>query len=288
MSRVQPIATRVLHGAAALAASLSLLACLAKRDPDIAKPEDAIELAAGTPKMNQLDCDDGEGDCNDWYRIAVAEAGTLEVTLATVAGQGAGAPLGLTLADADQLTLAETASGGRPRFGLRWAVEPGTYFVWVRADGSTRGELGYQISRVVKEGEVSGDLGVDVDASAPRLCLEVEASERANFYAGQPHVVRLTIHPLTSALGFEQAHVDDLVAGVAPAGVSGEPIVVRVVPGEKRRLTDTLPANTRTLGIVADFYRPPGIRGGRRKASISASCARETRIFLDESELKLP
>ncbi len=238
--------------------------------------------------MDQLDCKDGKGDCNDWYRVTVAAAGTLEVTLATVAGQGAGTPLSLTLADTDQLTLAETSSGGRPRFGLRWAVKPGIYFVWVRADGSTRGDLGYQISQIVKEGESEGDLGIDVDTRAPRLCLEIEASPKANFYAGQPHVVRILIHPLESALGFEQAHVDDLVAGLEPPGSSGDPLVVRVVPGEKRRLTDVLPANTRTLGIVADFYRPPGIRGGRRKASVSASCARDTRLFLDETELKLP
>ncbi len=274
-------------GVVAIALLLSA-SCAGKRDPDQASPEDAIELVPGEPRMNQLDCDEDKGDCHDWYRITVPKAGALEVTLATVAGKGAGAQLALTLADANQLTLAETASGGRPRFGLRWAVEPGTYFVWLRANGSTGGEVGYQLSQIVKEGDTAGDLGVDVDSGAPRLCLEIEASPKANFYAGQPHVVRLTIHPLASALGFEQAHVEDLVAGIPPPGVSGDPIVVRIVPGEKRRLTDTLPANTRTLGIVADFYRPPGIRGGRRKAAVSASCARETRLILDESELKLP
>jgi len=274
--------------ASVLALAVVGAGCFGGGDGDMARPEDAIELATEVPKMDQLECDDGEGDCNDWYRVSVGEAGALEVTVATVAGQGAGAPLGITLTDPQQLTLAETKSGGRPRFGLRWSVEPGLYFVWVRADGSTRGAVGYQVAAVVREG-ATGDLGTDLDPSAPRLCLRVEASPRANFHGGQPHVVRLSIYPLQSALGFEQAHVDDLLAGASPPGAAGDPIVVRVVPGETRSLEDPVPPSTRTLGIVADYYRPKGIQGGRRKATVSASCARgEGTLFLDESELRLP
>jgi hypothetical protein len=44
----------------------------------------------------------------------------------------------------------------------------------------------------------------------------------------------------------------------------------------------------RAIGVVADFYRPPGSRAGRRKATLGASCARgEVRLALGESEIEL-
>jgi predicted component of type VI protein secretion system len=262
--------------------------CLFGGGGETADPSKAIDLSADAPQMGLLDCDDGSGDCHDWYRVTVAEAAALELTVATVAGQSAGSPLAIAITDSQQLTLADTPSGGRPRFGLRWSVEPGVYFVWVRVDGSTKGELRYQISASLKHG-AAADLGAVVDPTAPRLCLRVQASPKANFHGGQPHVVKLAIYPLQSALGFEQAHVDDLLGGAKPSGATGDPIVVRVVPGEQRSLEDPLPASTRMLGIVADYYRPTGIQGGRRKATVSASCGQgESTLLLDEKELRLP
>lgn len=268
-------------------AALALSGCGPKKDPDLAEAKKAAPLAIGAPAMGDLACDGGEGDCHEWYRATVAEAGNLEVIVTAAAGQGVGTPLGLTLADANQLPVAESQNEGRSRFGVRSAVKPGDYFVWLHADGSTRGPLAYQIQADVKLGEV-GDLGTEVDPTAPRLCLRVQASPRANHYGGQAHVVRLLIHPLTSALGFEQASEDALLAGARPNG-AGEPIVARVVPGETRVLVDPVPPGTRSIGVVADYYRTPGVAGGARKVTVSANCAQgETTLVLDERELRLP
>ncbi len=233
------------------------LGCGPKKDPDLAKADKAAPLALIAPMMGDFDCDGGAGDCGDWYRVTAATPGTLEVTVALAAGQGIGTPLVITLADGKQLPVAETQSNGRQRFGARVAVTPGDYFAWLHAEGSTRGKLSYQIQAEVKQGEL-GDLGTDVDVTAPRLCLRVQASPKANFYGGQPHVVRLLILPLTSALAFEQASEDSLLSGAKPQGAAGEPIVARVVPGETRTLVDPVPSNTRSLGVVADYYRAPG------------------------------
>jgi type VI secretion system VasD/TssJ family lipoprotein len=273
-----------------LAVALLLAAggCFGASDPDLAQPEEAEVLALGTPLMNRLECDEGEGDCNDWYRLDVPEAGSLEVVVASVAGQGSAAQLAVTLADGGQLTLVETPSGGRPRFGVRWEVTPGVYFVWIRADGSTKGELGYQVSASVAVGAPAAGGTAITDPSSPRLCLRVEASPRLNYFSGQPHVVRLVLYPLESSLAFEQADEDALLRGTQPAGVVGAAIQLKVVPGETRALADPLPPNVRAIGVVADFYRPPGSREGRRKATLPSSCARgEVSLALGESEIEL-
>ncbi len=134
----------------------------------------------------------------------------------------------------------------------------------------------------------AGVLGLGSEP-APELCLRVSASPSANSYGGQPHAVRLLILPLESTLAFEQASEDSLLAGAAPKGAAGDPIDVRLVPGEERSLTDPLPLTARSLDIVADYFRAPGAIAGRRKLTVSASCASgETRLFLDESEIRLP
>jgi hypothetical protein len=102
-------------------------------------------------------------------------------------------------------------------------------------------------------------------------------------------VVRLLILPLTSALAFEQASEDSLLSGGRPQGVAGEAIVARVVPGEKRTLVDPVPPNTRSLGVVADYYRAPGASIGPRKLTVPASCSGgELDLFLDEKGLRTP
>jgi predicted component of type VI protein secretion system len=286
-----------MHGTRRFARVAAIAACAAlqlgwpggpKKDRDLTPAEKAGPLPVGAPLMNELSCDGAGGDCNDWFRVPVAEAGTLEVTVATTAGQGAGAPLTLTLTDANQLPLAATQNGGRARFGVRFTVKPPEAFVWLSAKGSTQGPLGYQVEAQLRAGAL-GDVGTDIDPTAPRLCLRISASPRANFHGGQPHVVRLVIYPLESALGFEQASDDSLLAGTKPKGALGEPIDVRVVPGETRSVADPLPAAARSLGIVADYFRAPGAAAGRRKITASASCARgEIPLTLDESEIRTP
>jgi type VI secretion system VasD/TssJ family lipoprotein len=97
--------------------------------------------------------------------------------------------------------------------------------------------------------EVSTDIGI----KDPDFCVRLEATPRANFFEGQPHVVRLLIHPLTDTIGFEEASESSLIAGKAPKGKTGEPVELRVVPGEKRTLTRPLPPGTHWLGVVADY-----------------------------------
>jgi len=258
-----------------------------KKDKDLATADQAGPLAPGSPLMNALKCDGEGGDCDDWFRVPVAEGGVLEVIVSLAAGDGGGAPLTLTLADANQLPLAVTQGNGRARFGVRYAVKPPAAYAWLSAKGSTHGEMTYQVGARLDAG-ASGDVGTDVDPTAPRLCLAVSASPRANFFSGQPHVVRLVIYPLESALGFEQASEEALLAGQKPKGAAGDPIDVRVVPGETRRIGDPLPANARSLGIVADYYRGPGAVG-RRRVTVSASCAAgEIPVHLEESEIQHP
>ncbi len=258
-----------------------------KKDRDLASPQTAGPLVPGAPVMNALKCDGEGGDCDDWFRVPVADGGVLEVIVSLAAGDGGGAPLTLTLADANQLPLAVTQGNGRARFGVRYGVKPPAAFAWLSAKGSTHGAMAYQVGARLDAG-AHGDVGTDVDPTAPRLCLAVTASPQANFFSGQPHVVRLLIYPLESALGFEQASEDSLLAGQRPKGAAGDPIDVRVVPGETRRIGDPLPANARSLGIVADYSRGPGA-AGRRRVTVSASCAAgEIPIHLEESEIQLP
>lgn len=282
------MSARVCWQVVAFLAALGVAACAGKKDPDLAEASKAAPLPLASPVMGDLACDGGEGDCHEWYRATVAEAGNLEVIVTSAAGQGIGTPLGLTLGDSNQLPLAESQNEGRSRFGVRSPVKPGEYYVWLHADGSTRGSLSYQIQADLKQGEV-GDLGSEVDPTAPRLCLRVRAGSRANYYGGQAHVVRLLIFPLNSALGFEQASEDALLAGARPNGAAGEPIVARVVPGENRVLVDPVPPGTRSIGVVADYYRTPGAAPGLRKLAVSANCAQgESAILLDERGLVLP
>ena len=263
-------------------------------DSDLAQPDEAEMLTHGTPLMNRLECDDdGDGDCNDWYRISVTTPGSLEVVVSTVAGKGSAEKVVITLADAEQLTLIETPSGGRARFGLRWDVKPGTYYVWMRADGDTRGELRYQLTGSLAQGSAKGGAGAgggggSMDPTTPRLCLRVEASPRLNFFSGQPHVVRLVLYPLESSLAFEQMDPDVLLRGEQPAGVVGAAIQVKLVPGETRELGDPLPASVRTIGLVGDFYRAPGAQEGRRTATVAVNCAQgSVRVPLGENGIEL-
>jgi type VI secretion system VasD/TssJ family lipoprotein len=127
-----------------------------------------------------------------------------------------------------------------------------------------------------------------MDPTTPRLCLRVEASPRLNFFSGQPHVVRLVLYPLESSLAFEQMDPDVLLRGEQPAGVVGAAIQVKLVPGETRELGDPLPASVRTIGVVADFYRAPGAKEGRRTATVAVNCAQgSTRVPLGENGIEL-
>jgi predicted component of type VI protein secretion system len=258
------------------------------RDHDMATPDAATKLELDKPFLDSLECAEGpKGDCNDWYRVTVPHRGNLEVVVSTVAGQGSRAQLAVTLADAKQLTLAEAQSAGRPRFGLSWPVDAGDYLVWIRSDGPTGGKLGYQVAASLKQGRPNEAMGMD--PTKPHVCLRLEASPKLNFFSGQPHVVRLAIYPLENAIGFEQASVDGLLRGEKPSGLAGPSIDVTVVPGESREVLNPLPPSADSIGIVADFYRPPGAQGGPRKTTLSANCARGmAEVRLGESEIQLP
>jgi predicted component of type VI protein secretion system len=259
------------------------------RDHDMATASDATKLELEKPFLDSLECKEGpKGDCNDWYRVTVSQPGTLEVVVSTVAGQGGSrAQLGVTLADAKQVTLAEAQNAGRPRFGLSWPVDAGDYLVWIHADGPTGGKLGYQVAASLRQGRSNQAMGID--PTKPHICLRLEASPRLNFFSGQPHVVRLGIYPLENEIGFEQASVDGLLRGEKPSGLAGPSIDVTIVPGESREVSNPLPPSATSIGIVADFYRRPGAQGGPRKTTLSTNCVRgASEVRLGESEIQLP
>jgi type VI secretion system VasD/TssJ family lipoprotein len=118
----------------------------------------------------------------------------------------------------------------------------------------------------------------------PGICLDLRASPDLNFFAGQPHVLRLWLYPLDDELGFQQADVEDLLAGRKPAGAGGDPIELRIAPAERRRIDQPLPTGARSIGLVADYYRGPEGEGGARRLVVNGHCHT---ILLSKSEVKL-
>jgi type VI secretion system VasD/TssJ family lipoprotein len=103
-------------------------------------------------------------------------------------------------------------------------------------------------------------------------CIRLQASPDLNTYDGQPHVVVLTIYPLQSSLGFNQASSSDLVRGTKPEGLAGNSLQYTVQPGESRMFREEFPGTTRDVGLVADYYRAPGDPEGSRKVVVPAKC----------------
>lgn len=135
----------------------------------------------------------------------------------------------------------------------------------------------------------AGPLGC-ARASKPRdVCLELRASPNLSTYAGQAHVVVVDLHPLETPGGFEQLSASDLIGGAKPAGAAGAPIQMTVAPGEQREVNETFPANTKWIGVVADYYRAPGAPEGTRKLVAPARCGRlgSTAVVLSPNDLLL-
>ena len=89
---------RFARAAALLLGGLSSLASVAckttpKPDPD-GQAGQAVLLALDETRADQLHCDDG--DCADWYRFEIPEAGELQIDLSANASEGR--PLRLLLA----------------------------------------------------------------------------------------------------------------------------------------------------------------------------------------------
>jgi len=127
-------------------------------------------------------------------------------------------------------------------------------------------------------------------AGKPRdVCFELRASPNLSTYSGQAHVVVVDLHPLETSGGFEQLSASDLIGGAKPAGAAGAAIQLTVAPGEQREVNETFPANTKWIGVVADYYRAPGAPEGTRKLVAPARCGRlgSTVVVLSPNDLLL-
>ena len=98
------------------------------------------------------------------------------------------------------------------------------------------------------------------------MCLGVDASPKLNLYEGQAHVVVLKFYPLQNAAAFQAADAQDLVNGKKPAGMTGDPWEATVLPGQKLKVSEKLPRDTASVGIVADFF------SGASRAVVPAKC----------------
>ncbi len=124
------------------------------------------------------------------------------------------------------------------------------------------------------------------------FCVDIQGVRDLNSHDGQPHVVVLYLYALASSPGFRQLTADDLLAGARPTGMlEDEPRTLTVGPGQILAHADTLPPETREVGIVADYYRAPGGGAGERKAVLPADCGTffksslvlaSSRLVLDE------
>lgn len=109
--------------------------------------------------------------------------------------------------------------------------------------------------------------------SKPRkVCVKLEASERLNLYDSISHPITVYVYPLSSSSAFEQTSVGELLEGVTPQGVVAPPVPITLAPGEERMFQEMFPAETRQLGVLADYYRAPGDPDGTRTQVLPARC----------------
>lgn len=109
--------------------------------------------------------------------------------------------------------------------------------------------------------------------SKPRkVCVKLEASERLNLYDSISHPITVYVYPLSSSSAFEQTTVAELLEGFTPPGVVAPPVPITLAPGERRLFRETFPAETRQLGVLADYYRAPGDPDGTRTQVLPARC----------------
>ena len=124
-------------------------------------------------------------------------------------------------------------------------------------------------------------------AGAPKpaeICLSLLASPNLNSFDNQPHVVVVLFYPLQNISAFNTTDPLDLLRGVKPPGLTGDPWEVTVYPGEVRKLEEKLPRDTVYLGVVADFYNGPS------RTVVKADCAAfglgGTKIVLSSNDLR--
>ena len=123
--------------------------------------------------------------------------------------------------------------------------------------------------------------------SKPRdVCVKFEASENLNLYHAQSHPITVYIYPLSSSSAFVQAPIADLLEGAMPAGALAPPVPITIAPGESRTFKETFPAQTRQLGVLADFYRAPGDPEGTRTQVVPARCGmRKPKLTLSPKDV---
>lgn len=120
--------------------------------------------------------------------------------------------------------------------------------------------------------------------SAPaEVCLHIEASPNLNLYDGEPHVVVVYFYPLQNVMAFRQSDANDLLGGDRPPGLMGDRFEITVFPGTTQEVSESLPRDTRFVGILADFYNGPS------KAVVEAECQMfgGTAVVLSSSDVQV-
>jgi type VI secretion system VasD/TssJ family lipoprotein len=110
-------------------------------------------------------------------------------------------------------------------------------------------------------------LGCAGGAKPAEVCLSLVASPNLNSFDGQAHVVVVLLYPLQNISAFNTTDPVDLLRGVKPPGLTGDPWEVTVYPGEIKKLEEKLPRDTVFVGVVADFYSGPS------RTVVDADCA---------------
>ena len=125
-----------------------------------------------------------------------------------------------------------------------------------------------------------------------RVCLDVEASERLNFYEGNSHSISLFVYGLSDPRGFEAASAEELLVGHLPAGVIEPPVLFTIAPATQRRVEQIFPEATKAVGVLADYHRPldgvlKGEDGKGLRGVVPARCGFFTpEVKLSESRLE--
>ena len=105
------------------------------------------------------------------------------------------------------------------------------------------------------------------------VCLQILADPSLNLYNGEAHALNLLIYPMTGAAAFQEASIDDLLAERDIQGAAGPALSVMINPGEFREFRETLPATTRYVGVVANYYQAGSERPGNRRALLTGKCS---------------
>jgi type VI secretion system VasD/TssJ family lipoprotein len=116
----------------------------------------------------------------------------------------------------------------------------------------------------------------------PEVCLSIEASANLNVFDGEPHVVVVYFYPLRNEMAFRQADAAELLDGQRSPGMTGDVWETTVLPGEYRKLRESLPRDTQFLGILADFYSGPS------QTTVKADCPRfgKPHVVLSASDVQ--